>query len=95
MAALPWPGPNPILAPPPGYNEARFAAVAVSTAPGLSILFTRVGHEYPDFVRTQDAFVDAVRANGVALDVIEVPAGSMVSTALTTPRTPERLWPRP
>ncbi|MDQ3764711.1 MAG: alpha/beta hydrolase [Actinomycetota bacterium] len=67
----------PVLAPPPGWDvEARFDAVAaVSTAPKLPILLTRVGHEYPDFARTQDAFVDTARAKGVALDVIEVPDG--------------------
>ena len=48
---------------------------AVSTAPKLPIVLTRVGHEYPDFARTQDAFVDAARANGVALQVVEVPGG--------------------
>jgi hypothetical protein len=87
----------PVLAPPPGWDvEARFDPVgAASTAPKLPMLLTRVGHEYPDFARTQDAFVDAARANGAALEVIEVPGGSMISTASTTPRSPERLWRRP
>lgn len=67
----------PVLASPAGWDvEARFDPVAaVSTAPKLPIVLTRVGHEYPDFARTQDAFVDAARANGVALEVVEVPGG--------------------
>jgi acetyl esterase/lipase len=66
----------PVLAPPPGWEEAGSDAVAaVSTGPRLPILLTRVGHEYPEFVLTQDAFVEAARANGVALKVIEVPNG--------------------
>jgi acetyl esterase/lipase len=66
----------PVLAPPPGWDEAGYDAVAaVSTAAELPILLTRVGHEFPDFARTQDAFVDAAGAKGVALDVIEVPGG--------------------
>lgn len=48
---------------------------AVSTAPELPILLTRVGHEYPDFAPTQDAFVDAARTHDVPLEVIEVREG--------------------
>jgi acetyl esterase/lipase len=56
--------------------EGRFDVVAaVSSAPKLPILLTRISHKYPDFASTQDAFVDAARGNGVALHVIEVPGG--------------------
>ncbi|ONH29507.1 hypothetical protein BL253_16720 [Pseudofrankia asymbiotica] len=65
----------PILAL-PGSEKTRFNAVAaLSTVPTVPILLTRVGHEYPEAARTQDAFVDAAGANGVALHVIEVPGG--------------------
>lgn len=67
----------PVLAPPPGWDvEARFDPVAaISTVPELPMLLTRVGHEYPEFARAQDAFVDAAHAHGAALEVIEVPGG--------------------
>jgi acetyl esterase/lipase len=67
----------PVLAPPPGWEvEARFDVVAaLSSAQQLPMLLTRVGHEYPEFARTQEAFVAAARAAGSKLEVIDVPGG--------------------
>jgi len=67
----------PLLVAPPSWGGIDLDAVAaVSAAAGrLPLLLTRVEHEIPDAARSQDAFVDAARAAGVPLDVLEVAGG--------------------
>lgn len=66
----------PVLVPPPGWpgDRERFDAVAAAaSAPTLPKLLLRVGNDYEYFAQNQDALVDAVRAQGGDLEVIEVP----------------------
>ncbi|WP_211241172.1 alpha/beta hydrolase [Pseudonocardia spinosispora] len=63
----------PALTPPPGWGvESRFDVAASVTSPSPKLLLTRVGHEFPEFVPGQDAFVAAA---GPGLEIIEVPDG--------------------
>ncbi|MCE5292354.1 MAG: alpha/beta hydrolase [Nocardiaceae bacterium] len=56
--------------------EERFRPVeAVATAGRLPVLVTRVGRERPEFAQGGGLFVNAARAAGVGLDVIDVPNG--------------------
>ncbi|MEV5968203.1 hypothetical protein AB0L70_40935 [Kribbella sp. NPDC051952] len=48
---------------------------AVAGAGGLPIVMTVVGRELPDVAPTQPPFIEAARAAGVALELIEVPDG--------------------
>ncbi|MFI5695248.1 alpha/beta hydrolase family protein [Kribbella sp. NPDC051586] len=48
---------------------------AVKGARGLSVVMTVVGHELADVAPTQPPFIDAARAAGVRLEVIEAPNG--------------------
>lgn len=70
----------PVLASPPGAdgdsdgNRARFDALAaLADSPDLPKLLVRVENEIAMFVPHQSAFVDAARAQGAALDVIDIP----------------------
>ncbi|MEV4264746.1 hypothetical protein [Kribbella sp. NPDC049584] len=48
---------------------------AVKGARGLPVVMTVVGHELDDVAPTQPPFIDAARAAGARLEVIEVPNG--------------------
>lgn len=50
-------------------------AEAVKGARGLPIVMTVVGRELPDVALTQPPFIEAARAAGVELELIEVPNG--------------------
>jgi acetyl esterase/lipase len=65
----------PVLATPPGADgDVRFDALAALPAsPDLPKLLVRVENEIAMFVPHQSAFVDAARAQGAALDVIDIP----------------------
>lgn len=70
----------PVLASPSGPDgdsdgdRARFDALAALPAsPALPKLLVRVENEIAMFVPQQSAFVDAARAQGAALDVIDIP----------------------
>ncbi|MCK9878112.1 alpha/beta hydrolase [Frankia sp. Ag45/Mut15] len=67
----------PFLSVPPGVPDgAEFDAVGAVATPGRPpILLTRVGAEFPVAVPGQNAFVDAARAHGVPIEVIDVPNG--------------------
>jgi acetyl esterase/lipase len=66
----------PVLAPPPGWSGdvPRFDALAaLPFCRDLPKLLMRVEDDYPQLVPDQTAFVAAARAQGAALDVIDVP----------------------
>lgn len=66
----------PVLAPPPDWagDIPRFDAIGgLAASPGLPKLLVRVEKELPPFVPNQDAFVNAARTQGAALEVIDIP----------------------
>ncbi|MER7622148.1 alpha/beta fold hydrolase [Streptomyces sp. NPDC126503] len=68
----------PVLAPPPGWETvpSRFRPVtALASAGRLPLVLTRAGREHPDFARTVTDFLDAARAHGAAVEVVDVPHG--------------------
>ena len=74
LRALTWT--YPVLAAPPDWpgDVERFDCVrAVTAAPDLPKLLVRVGAEFPQLRDTQQATVDAARAAGSALEVIDLP----------------------
>jgi acetyl esterase/lipase len=67
----------PVLAPPPeAPDDFPFRPIeAVTGVGGVPIVLTRVGRERPAIASTVDSFVDAARASGARLDIIDVPNG--------------------
>jgi acetyl esterase/lipase len=67
----------PVLAPLARWVvDPRFRpAEAVISAEALPIVLTRVGREHPEVAATVEAFVEAARARGAALEIVDVPDG--------------------
>ncbi|BCB73717.1 hypothetical protein GCM10022251_80140 [Phytohabitans flavus] len=67
----------PVLAPLPGWTvDPRFRpAEAVAAAGALPIVLTRVGRERQEVAAGMELFVEAARASGAALEIIDVPDG--------------------
>ena len=58
------------------FCHARFLpAEAVTEAGDLPIVLTRVGREQPELATLVEAFVEAARACGTRLDIVDVPNG--------------------
>lgn len=87
----------PVLAPPPGWDvEARFDPVAAaSTATKLPMLLTGSGTSTRTSRALRTRSWTRPAPMGRCSKSSRSPAGSMVSTASTTPRNPERLWRKP
>ena len=67
----------PLLGSMAGWDiEARFLpAEAVAEAGDVPIVLTRVGRERPELAALVEAFVDAARARGAQLEIVDVPNG--------------------
>lgn len=67
----------PVLAPLPGWpvDPLFLPAEAVADAGTLPVVLTRVGRDEPAFAATVEPFVNAARAAGTRLEIIDVPHG--------------------